>query len=312
MHDIDLRQIDLNLLVVLDVLLQERHVTRAAARLHRTQSATSHALNRLRTQLDDPILVRVGGEMRPTPRAERIAPEVRRLLHSIARVLSHDDVWTPATSDRVFTIVGPDFMTAALPRLLAGMSAVAPRSNVELLAPAREMLRDIAEGRFDLAFGPADLPGAEGVIAETIATLPWAVFARRGHPAIERWGVDAWTAHPHIRIRTDSRRLGPVDVAVRMAGVERHRGPVLPHFLLAPPLLTRSDLLLSVPYGVLADIADRFDLVALPMPVPIKPLKMALFRSARLAHDAALDWFVGQVRPALSETFDRPLPAAAR
>ena len=100
MREIDIASTDLNLLVVLDVLIQERNVTRAAKRLHRTQSATSHALGRLREQLGDPILVRVGGEMRPTPKAERLAGEVSRILRTIGRVLAQESAFEPATTDR--------------------------------------------------------------------------------------------------------------------------------------------------------------------------------------------------------------------
>ena len=103
--------------VVLDVLLQERNVTRAAKRLHRTQSATSHALGRLREQLGDPILVRVGGEMRPTPKAERLAGEVSRILRTIGRVLAQEGAFDPATTDRVFTLAGPDFVAAMKARV---------------------------------------------------------------------------------------------------------------------------------------------------------------------------------------------------
>ncbi|MFO0667468.1 MAG: LysR family transcriptional regulator [Polyangiaceae bacterium] len=122
MHTIDVAATDLNLLVVLDVLLQERNVTRAAKRLHRTQSATSHALGRLREQLGDPILVRVGGEMRPTPKAERLAGEVSRILRTISRVLAHEGAFDPHDGPRVH---------ARGPRLCRRDVARAPRPDVE-------------------------------------------------------------------------------------------------------------------------------------------------------------------------------------
>ena len=133
MHEIDVSATDLNLLVVLDVLLQERNVTRAAKRLHRTQSATSHALGRLREQLGDPLLVRVGGEMRPTPKAEQLAGEVSRILRTIARVLAQRGAFDPATTDRVFTLAGPDFVAATLPVLIARMAKLTPAAGVELV-----------------------------------------------------------------------------------------------------------------------------------------------------------------------------------
>jgi len=220
MSQIDLASIDLNLLVVLDVLLEERHVTRAARRLHRTQSATSHALGRLREQLDDPILVRVGGGMQPTPRAQRLGPEVRRLLRAIGRALAHPDPWKPSSSDRVFTWVGPDFIAAAFPQLLADIAERAPSVGVELVQPTRSLLTDVAAGRYDLATAPAGLLGVDGVVECPVATLPWSVFGREGHPAMAEWSVDAWLAYRHIRVRTTASGEGPVDRALAAAGYE--------------------------------------------------------------------------------------------
>lgn len=307
-----LADIDLNLLVVLDVLLDERHVTRTAKRLHRTQSAISHALSRLRDQLGDPILVRVGGRMQPTPRAERLAPEVKRLLGAIARVLASEQGWDPATSDRTFTIAGPDVLAAALPRLLPRLGDDAQSVQVELAAPSPSMLRDVADGRFDLAVAPLRDALPEGLLVEPLATMPWAVFARRAHPAAATWGLDAWLTHPHVRVRTAGSAVGPVDRAVAAAGVVRRPGPTLPHFMLAPPLLARSDMLLTVPYGVLADVAAGFGLAAQPCPIDLPPIEMALYRSARLERDPATTWFFERARAALVETFDRRLEDAAR
>jgi DNA-binding transcriptional LysR family regulator len=303
MREIDIASTDLNLLVVLDVLLQERNVTRAAKRLHRTQSATSHALGRLREQLGDPILVRVGGEMRPTPKAERLAGEVSRLLRTIGRVLAQESAFEPATSDRVFTLAGPDFVAAALPVLLARMAALAPGVGVELLPAAPGILRDVADGRIDVAIAPPAPTKTEGVRSVPLLSLDWAVYARRDHPALRSWNAKAWTAYPHVRIRTSSGGESPVDVAARAQQLPRRRGPYLPHFLLAPPLLARTDLLMTVPRAVLADVAPSFGLVALPCPIELAPIKLALFWSAQLDRDPAIAWFRALLGEATTEAF---------
>ena len=97
-----LRNIDLNLLIVLDVLLQERSVTTAAKKLGRTQSAVSHALSRLRTTFDDKLLVRVGGNMEPTPRAKNLQQDLQRLLSSLRRFMDDTDEFSPKESTRTF------------------------------------------------------------------------------------------------------------------------------------------------------------------------------------------------------------------
>ena len=310
MHDFDIATADLNLLVVLDVLLQERNVTRAAKRLHRTQSATSHALGRLREQLGDPILVRVGGAMRPTPKAERLAGEVSRLLLTIRRVLAQEGGFDPATTDRVFTLAGPDFVAATLPVLLARMATQTPSAGVELVPAGPGMLRDVADGRVDVAIAPGSAPRSDGVRSESLVSLDWAVYARSDHPAVRAWGARAWSAYPHVRVRTSSGGESPVDVAARAQKLKRRAGPYLPHFMLAPPLLARSELLMTVPRAVLADVAPRFGLVALPCPVRLAPVELAVFWSAQLERDPAITWFRKALREAAAEAFGKPAGAS--
>ncbi|MFZ4739060.1 MAG: LysR substrate-binding domain-containing protein [Bradymonadia bacterium] len=308
MREIDISRTDLNLLVVLDTLLQERNVTRAARRLHRTQSATSHALGRLREQLGDPILVRVGGEMRPTPKAERLAGEVSRILRTIGRVLAQEGAFDPATTDRVFTLAGPDFVAATLPVLLAHMAKATPGAAVELIPAGPGMLRDVADGRVDVAIAPTTIPKTDGVRSATLVVLDWAVYARGDHPAVRAWNAKAWASYPHVRVRTPSGGESPVDVAARSQKLSRIKGPYLPHFLLAPPLLARTDLLMTVPRAVLADVAPRFGLVALPCPVKLAPIELSMFWSAQLDRDPAVEWFRRVLSESAADVFAPPAP----
>ena len=308
MREIDIASTDLNLLVVLDVLLQERNVTRAAKRLHRTQSATSHALGRLREQLGDPLLVRVGGEMRPTPKAERLAGEVPRILRTIGRVLAQEGAFDPATTDRVFTLAGPDFVAATLPVLLAHMVKATPVAGLELVPAGPGMLRDVADGRVDVAVAPTSVSKADGLRSAALVALEWAVYARGDHPAVRAWNAKAWAAYPHVRVRTSSGGESPVDFAARAQKLSRRTGPYLPHFLLAPPLLARTDLLMTVPRAVLADVAPRFGLVALPCPVKLAPIELSMFWSSQLDRDPAITWFRQVLGEAAREVFAGPDP----
>ena len=309
MHEIDISQTDLNLLVVLDVLLQERSVSRAAKRLHRTQSAISHALARLREQLDDPVLVRVGNDMRPSPRAEELAPEISRILGLITRVLSQRSAFELATITRVFRVAAPDFVTAAWPHLIDLMHKQAPDASVELMPVRGDVARDVVDGRYDILVAPPRKRADDGLASETIATLEWAVYARESHPAIARWGRRAWSRYPHVRVRTSGPNasgappLGPVDHAANSAQIKRKLGPILPHFSLAPALLAKTDLLMTVPRAIFADIGPGLGLVALPCPIKLAPMVLAIHWSAMLDRDPALAWFRNTCRQALQATF---------
>jgi DNA-binding transcriptional LysR family regulator len=186
-----------------------------------------------------------------------------------------------------------------VPKLIAHLNAHAPHVQLHLEAPRRGMLRDVAQRRFDVAIGPVDLPAEEGVTAGQWIELPWVVFARGAHPAIADWSMAAWLRHPHLRIRTDATRSGPVDQALCALGHARAPGPVLPHFMLAPPLLAQTNMLLTVPRGVLSTVAERFDLRALPCPIELAPVRLTVYESTIGALDPAQQWFRGQVEAAL-------------
>ncbi len=117
MREINLKQIDLNLLVVLDVLLEERNVTRAAQRMGRTQSATSHALSRLRELFDDPLLVRDGWGMKTTLCAEQLRSNLRRVLGEVQGLFVESETFDPQTATRNFVLAVPDLLGALLPVL---------------------------------------------------------------------------------------------------------------------------------------------------------------------------------------------------
>src|SRR5215813_8413311 len=118
MNEIDLRRFDLNLLVVFDVLMTERSVTRAAERLGRTQSAVSHSLSRLREQFGDPLLIKGGARMQPTALALALIEQARPMLGGIQRVLSPQHIFDPTTSTRVFRLAAPDSILRRLPKRL--------------------------------------------------------------------------------------------------------------------------------------------------------------------------------------------------
>lgn len=303
MSQINLHVLDLNLLVVLDVLLEERHVTRTARRLGRTQSAISHALGRLRDQLEDPLLVRMGGAMVPTPYADALAPEVRRILETLRRVLAHDARWDPETSERVFRLVAPDFVAAAFPALLAELDTLAPGVRVELSGPTPGMYQDVLAGRHDLVVAPPPGQPPEGICTRVMAQMPWVVFARQGHPFAHRWDLEAWLSCRHIQVRTAGTGPGPVDQALEALGHTRRHGPILPHFLLVPGLLRKSDMVFAAPRGVLAEISTEFGLLELPCPIALQPMEVAMSWSAQLDRDPAQVWFRAQVESALRATF---------
>jgi DNA-binding transcriptional LysR family regulator len=300
---IDLRRFDLNLLVVFEVLMAELSVTRAAERLGRTQSAVSHSLARLRTELGDPLLIKGGTRMQPTPFALELLEQARPILRSIQRALSPREAFDPATSRRLFRFAAPDFARALFTSLLARVRAQASSACVEWTGARDPMLLEIAEGQLDVAIAPAGLRLPAGVTGEPIGALTWGCFARRSHPAFRQWGRKAWSRWPHVAVRVGDSLASPVNAAAAATGIDRTIAGWVPHFSGIAPVLADSDLIATLPAVAMTDTLRPYGLDSRPVPFPIDPLPHAMLWSAQRGRDPEIIWLRDQLRPIVKSTF---------
>ncbi|AMG46730.1 LysR family transcriptional regulator [Achromobacter ruhlandii] len=293
----NLRAIDLNLLVVLDALLHERHLTRAAARLPMSQPAMSHALARLRLLLGDPLFHRTRGGLRPTPHALALEAPLREVLAQVRRLLA-GAVFEPAASRRVFRLAMSDYgASVALPPLMRCLRRDAPGIDLEISYASRSgMIAGVADGQLDLAlavFGetPADIRRAvlfhEGFVC--------AADAGQGVPAT----LDGYLARPHVLVAaSQDQRAAEVDAALARLGHARRVALRLPHWTAAPAALAGTDLVLTVARRTL-DPAPPGVAVA-PVPVPIAPLAFEMIWHERADGDAGLGWLRGLLSQVLA------------
>ncbi len=303
MNQIDLRAFDLNLLVVFEILMIERSVTRAAERLGRTQSAISHSLSRLRGQLGDPLLIKGGVRMQPTAFALEVMEQARPLLRGIERVLAPRHVFDPATSRRVFRVAAPDFTLTLFASLLARLRSDASGVSVEWTAPREPTLLDVAEGLIDVAIVPAQLRMPEGVNSEAIGGLKWRCFCREEHPALSKWGRASWSQWPHLVVRVGDSLTSPVNLAAAAAGVERSIAGWVPHFSAIAPILAGSDLLATLPAIAMAETLHPYRLESREVPFPMAPLPHALVWSSRRSADPEMTWLRDRLRPIVKAKF---------
>src|SRR5262245_40582356 len=312
MNEIDLRRFDLNLLVVFEVLMAERGVTRAAERLGRTQSAVSHSLSRLREQLGDPLLVKGGQFMLPTAFALEFMEEARPILRSIRRVLSPRYAFDPRTSQRVFRFAAPDFAVALFTSLLARVRDEAPGVSVEWAGLRDPMPLQIADGQIDVAIAPTQLRLPQGVTGQTIGALTWRCFARQGHPAFRKWGPKAWSRWPHVVVRVGDSLASPVNAAARAAGLERTIGGWVPHFSAIAPVLRDSDLLATLPSIAMLEVGKLYRLESRQVPFLIDPLPHTMLWSASRGNNREIAWLRDRLRPIVRSKFanlaNRSLP----
>ena len=305
MNEIDLRRFDLNLLVVFDVLMSERSVTRAAERLGRTQSAVSHSLSRLREQFGDPLLVKGGVRMQPTGFALDLIEQARPMLGGIQRVLTPQHVFDPATSTRVFRIAAPDFMLALFSGLMARLRAEAPSVAIEWTAPREPTLLDVAEGLIDVAILPAELRWPPNVTGESAGVLGWRCFGRKGHPAFRNWSRQTWARWPHLAVRVGDTVTSPVNSAAAAAGLSRRIAGWVPNFCAVAPLLAESDLLATLPELAMRDSLRAYRLDSMEVPFKIAPLPHAMVWCSGRSRDPGLNWLRDRLRPVVKRSFAR-------
>lgn len=309
MNQIDLSAVDLNLLVALDALLRERNVTRAARRCGVGQSAMSHSLRRLRELLDDPVLVREGRGMTPTPRAAALAGPLAAVLADVRRLITHETAFEPARSTRRFRLVCHDLVGAALPPLLGVLGREAPGVDLAVRPPMGSVADAVRGGGDDLGLGPPPRDGA-GLMQRTVGRVEWAVSMRAGHPAADDWGLEAWLRWPHVVVGTGSGGGGFVDDALRARGLSRRVGLVAPGFLVAPLVVARTDFFFAAPGPLLDALAGALGLWQRPPPIALAPVPVVMTWPERLHADAGHRWLRDRLAEVLSEALGTPSSGA--
>ncbi len=302
--EIRLAAINLNLLPALDAVLQECHVTRAAARLGVTQSAMSYTLGRLRDLLDDPLLVRGPHGMVRTARGEELAPKVREALEGIERALEPGR-FDPATSSRGFSIATADstFHTAVLP-LMRRVGSRAPNVSLRLslLGLARPYEERLESGEIDIALGMgfSDHPG---IHREVLYSEPYAC-AVRADPAgpAAPLSLEEFAAAAHVIVtRKTTPEVTSIDTRLAERGLERRIALQVPSFPLALTAARETGLMISGPRRFLETASRAYGLRVMDHPLAETQLRVCMMWHARGDRDPANRWLRGQVLAAVEE-----------
>ncbi|KUL64136.1 LysR family transcriptional regulator [Streptomyces sp. NRRL S-1521] len=310
--------IDAQLAVALDALLTEQSVTRAAARLHTSPAAMSRTLARLRRTLQDPLLVRAGQAMVPTPRAQALREEAAAVVQRLGALLSPGSRVDPATLRSTFTLQTADLVGAALaPGLLRLARQEAPGVSLRFRAEELEAGPGLRDGRIDLEVGAIDHVDPETLVEELL-TLRMAAAVRPGHPLTEGAVTpERLAAAEHVAVSRRGRFTGPLDTALAERGLRRHVTVVLPSHLAAMALAARSDavcLVPATPDGAasppLTDAATDLGLRLLGIPLPLPPVVIGMAFHPRHAADGGHHWLRGAVRRTLVGAHDGGRPAA--
>ena len=281
---------NLNLLLTLQVLLETRSTVLAAERLHRTQSAVSHALNRLREMFDDPLFVREGRALRPTSRALALELPVSRILADIVTVLHEPDGFVPASSRRRFRLALPNVCLPLLAELLERARREAPGVTFEVANVDRDSLEGLLVNRLDAVIAPPIGGAPERLHRRPLLTMDWAVFRRRRRGGGAAPTLERWLAAEHVQVVTGAGARSPVDDAVDALGRTRTVRCRVPDFPSAMVLLPTSELWLTVPRQALAGVARRMGLEAVDCPLALPPISLALYEHEPMREEPAQRW----------------------
>jgi DNA-binding transcriptional LysR family regulator len=297
MHDVQLRKIDMNLLVALEALLAERSVTRAAARLGLTPSAMSHALSRLRATFDDALLVRTRGGMIATPRGEEILDPLRRALRELADIVGGRAAFDPRTARRELTLATTDYVEVVLlPALLARISASAPgiQLRVKQLQQS-DVAAPLESGTFDIAIG-ATFQDAPGLRQQALFSEEMVCICRQGHPEVKKQlDLESYLRLRHVLVSLRGGSQSPIDLRLAEMGRQRQVALIIPHFLVGPLIVARSDLVFTAPARIVAQLGDALSLRILAPPLEVPGFTVRQVWHERYQDEPAHIWLRQQV-----------------
>ncbi|MBD3847924.1 LysR family transcriptional regulator [Bosea sp. SSUT16] len=283
----NLRSVDLNLLVVLDALLDEAHVSRAADRIGLSQPAMSSALDRCRQLFGDRLLERGPGGMVLTPKAHALAGPVKDILASTKSLLDRNEPDLMAIRQTVRVVTADYPAVAIAPELHRRLARTAPGITVVLMPwhGAAAALEGLGRGTIDLAISVFPVVEADFTRRELLRES-YLVVMRRGHPAAAGFDLEGWLAHPHVLVSGRGDTKGPLDEALARIGRERHVGMVVPNFTMVLPLVAGSDMIGLLPSRCLQDGDDAF--VTFPPPLAVEGFPLHSAWHKRRAGDPAV------------------------
>jgi DNA-binding transcriptional LysR family regulator len=292
MNNIDLRRVDLNLLVVFETLMNERHVGRAAQRLNVGQSAVSHALARLRDLFGDPLFVRHPKGIEPTKRSLALGPRIADVLNRTRAALVSDPIFDPDRSHR-FTIGQTDGSIPILVALMERLRKAAP--NIELHVrriDADGLIGAIDRQELDLGFAVmASARSIARIVRVPVLKIRYIGIARRNHPALHKLrSADEFAALPHLAISPRGEPATYVDGLLAELGLRRNTVLTIPHFLAAPLIVACTDLIAIIDESIARLFANDARLSIFELPVALRPIAIDMLAAAARTEEAALTW----------------------
>ncbi|GAA6133933.1 LysR family transcriptional regulator [Oceaniserpentilla sp. 4NH20-0058] len=300
-----LRQFDLNLLIIFEALISECHVSRAADKVFLSQSAMSHALNRLREQLNDPILVRTESGLQPTPRAKALAPKVRNALQLLQQSLLPPDDFDAARSERTFTIASTDYFEAVIfPDLLNHLLTIAPSIKIEI-----EMIREesshkrLANGEVDLVVGlNSQQPLPSHLIVHPWLTETQMCLVASDHPHIKNsLTLKQYVKLPHVVFMDVSqdgqaKNIDAVDQWLASKQLSRQHMARTVNYMAAARIVEKNHAVMTLPFHMAQLFSQMLKLRMVKPPKGIPSINMTLVQHPLYSEEPSVSWLTKHIQ----------------
>ena len=298
----NVKQLDLNLLLVFEALMAQQNVTSAAVTLGLTQSALSHSLVRLRAMCGDPLFVRTPRGMQPTAHAQFMAGPVKQSLDSLRAAIERPG-FEPLNESRTFRILMTDHGAIHfLPPLIGYFQEHAPGISIQTVQlPIDQYKAALENGVADLAFTNT-LPAEAGFYQQTIFEDRYMVVVGRQHPRIRKKPtLDQYVREQHVRVSLPGWTSHPVDEALRSLNLSRRVQVTVAQYLALPPILSTSQLVATVPSGIYAAMRRDDELASFALPFEAPPVFIRQYWHERKHADPGLVW----LRETISRLFGK-------
>jgi DNA-binding transcriptional LysR family regulator len=290
-----IKKADLNLLHPLAVLLEEKHVSRAARRCFLSQPAMSRVLDRLRDTFGDELLIRNGRGYERTARGERLLKDLESFWPRLETLLT-GEVFDAAQSQDRFQIMMTDHACAVvLPRLVRRVTRAAPKARLEVVPWSDRRFEDIEAGRLDLLLDVAGAPPR--LESESLFTDVFVCVVAADHPIrARRLSLEQYLSYPHIVVSVLSGEQTPVDRPLRALAQKRRVGLVIPFFTVAVGSAAQSHMILTLPKRLALECAKSAPVRLIDPPREVKEFKYEMIWHRRLSSDPSYRWLRDQIR----------------
>lgn len=294
-----LNNVDLRLLQLFDLIYRQRNLSRVAEQLDLTQPAVSLALGKLRQHFGDPLFVRIGGEMVPTPAADQLAQLALNAIASLEATLAYRPAFDPAVEERIFRIAMTDVgQIVVLPKLLNTLRTAAPFVHIDISAIDENTVNQLQHGSLDIAMG--FLPDMDGrFIQRPIFDESFSCLVRQDHPRISDSLTPAdYRNEQHVIVKTSGTGHLIIENNLRKQGITRKIGVQIPNFLGLATVIGSTDLIATLPSRAAALLSEQSRARVLPLPVSMPGYQVRQHWHERMQKDPGHSWLrqlIGQL-----------------